>query len=120
MHFFLFFLQDDLTMSMVEKCKESQPVVQRIVESTVNDEGMLFEALYLHDELQKVISKYEEMEANSMEQQPPPENNHAAAAAAAMDGSAEPPVELKKEAKTSESPKGESSEAGDDDHRKST
>ncbi|RVW53556.1 TOM1-like protein 2 [Vitis vinifera] len=63
-------IKDDLTVSMVEKCKQSQPVVQRIVESTINDEGMLFEALYLHDELQQVISKYEEMEAKSTAQLP--------------------------------------------------
>ncbi|KAK3193539.1 hypothetical protein Dsin_024849 [Dipteronia sinensis] len=47
---------------MVEKCKESQPVIQRIIESTADDEGMLFEALNLNDELQQVISKYEELE----------------------------------------------------------
>ncbi|KAL6340219.1 hypothetical protein AAG906_040655 [Vitis piasezkii] len=50
-------IKDDLTVSMVEKCKQSQPVVQRI-------------ALYLHDELQQVISKYEEMEAKSTAQLP--------------------------------------------------
>ncbi|XP_043691810.1 TOM1-like protein 2 [Telopea speciosissima] len=56
-------LKDDLTLSMVEKCKESQPVLQRIIESTSDDDGMLFEALNLHEELQQVISKYEEMTA---------------------------------------------------------
>lgn len=55
-------LQDELTVSMLEKCKESQPVIQRIIESTTDDEVMLFEALNLHDELQQVISKYEELE----------------------------------------------------------
>ncbi|KAK2648749.1 hypothetical protein Ddye_016238 [Dipteronia dyeriana] len=55
-------IKDELTVSMVEKCKESQPVIQRIIESTADDEGMLFEALNLNDELQQVISKYKELE----------------------------------------------------------
>lgn len=56
-------LEDDLTLSMLEKCKESQPVIQRIIESTSNDEAMLFETLNLNDELQQVIAKYEEIHA---------------------------------------------------------
>ncbi|KAL5701914.1 hypothetical protein ACHQM5_027196 [Ranunculus cassubicifolius] len=55
--------EDDLTLSMVEKCKESQPLIQRIIETTNNDEAMLFEALSLNDELQQVIAKYEEIQA---------------------------------------------------------
>lgn len=47
--------------SMLEKCKESLLVVRRIAESTTDDEAMLFEALNLHDELQQVISRCEEM-----------------------------------------------------------
>ena len=38
-------------------------VIVSIVESTTNDEEILFEALYLNDELQQVVSKYEELEA---------------------------------------------------------
>ncbi|XP_050364526.1 TOM1-like protein 2 [Argentina anserina] len=57
-------LKEELTMNMLDKCKESQPVVQRIIETTTDDEGMLFEALFLHEELQQVISKYEELEAS--------------------------------------------------------
>lgn len=56
-------LQEDLTMNMLDKCKQSQPAIKGIIESTTDDEGMLFEALYLHDELQQVISKYEQLEA---------------------------------------------------------
>lgn len=56
-------LKDDLTISMLEKCKESQPIIKGIVESTTDDEGMLFEALYLNDELQQIITKYELLEA---------------------------------------------------------
>ncbi|XP_043699763.1 TOM1-like protein 2 [Telopea speciosissima] len=54
-------LKDDLTLNMVEKCKESQPILQRIIESTSDDDEMLFESLNLNDELQQVISKYDEM-----------------------------------------------------------
>ncbi|KAJ4954784.1 hypothetical protein NE237_011567 [Protea cynaroides] len=63
-------LKDDLTLSMVEKCKESQPVLQRIIESTSDDDGMLFEALNLHDELQQVISTYAEMTAIPVVEEP--------------------------------------------------
>ncbi|KAK6259956.1 VHS domain - like 1 [Theobroma cacao] len=55
--------KDELTESMLEKCKQSQPVIQMIIESTTDDEGTLFEALNLNDELQQVISKFEELEA---------------------------------------------------------
>lgn len=34
------------------------------MESTANDEETLFEALYLNDELQQLVSKYEELEAS--------------------------------------------------------
>ncbi|XP_020115029.1 target of Myb protein 1-like [Ananas comosus] len=54
-------LENDLTISMLEKCKESQPMIQRIIESTGDDEAMLFEALNLHDELQQILAKYEEL-----------------------------------------------------------
>nr|GLL33201.1 TOM1-like protein 2 [Ipomoea trifida] len=56
-------IKDDLAVSMLENCKQSLAVIRRIIESTSDDEGMLFEALNLHDEIQKVISKYTEMEA---------------------------------------------------------
>lgn len=56
--------KDELTISMLDECKESQPVLQRIVQSTTDNEGMLFEALNLNDELQKVISKFEEMQVS--------------------------------------------------------
>ncbi|KAK6780654.1 hypothetical protein RDI58_022838 [Solanum bulbocastanum] len=56
-------IKDDLALSMLENCKQSLAVIQRIVESTSGDEGLMFEALNLHDELRQVISRYEEMEA---------------------------------------------------------
>ncbi|XP_011080045.1 TOM1-like protein 2 [Sesamum indicum] len=58
-------LKDDLTLSMLEKCKQSLPVVQRIIESTSDDEVMLFDALSLHDELQLIISRHGELAAAS-------------------------------------------------------
>ncbi|KAK9201499.1 hypothetical protein WN944_016702 [Citrus x changshan-huyou] len=65
-------IKEDLTVSMLEKCKESQPVIQRIIESTTDDEAMLFEALNLHDELQLVVSRYEELEAAVQSGEPAP------------------------------------------------
>ncbi|GFP85424.1 target of myb protein 1 [Phtheirospermum japonicum] len=55
------FLADDLTMSMLEKCKQSRLVVRRIIESTSEDEVMLFDALNIHDELQLVIARHGEL-----------------------------------------------------------
>ncbi|XP_050207193.1 TOM1-like protein 2 [Mercurialis annua] len=56
-------IKEDLTVSLFEKCKNSQPMIQRIIQSTTDDEAMLFEALNINDELQQVISRYEELEA---------------------------------------------------------
>lgn len=56
--------KDDLTMSMLDKCKDSQPVLQRIIETTTEDESLLFEALSLHDELQQVVSKFSSLEVS--------------------------------------------------------
>lgn len=55
------FLQDELTVSMLDKCKESLPVVQRIAETTTDDDILLFEALSLHDELEEIISRCAEI-----------------------------------------------------------
>lgn len=51
-------------MSLLDKCKQSLFLIKEIVESTANDEETLFEALYLNDELQQLVSKYEELEAS--------------------------------------------------------
>ncbi|CAA7026450.1 unnamed protein product [Microthlaspi erraticum] len=53
--------EDDLTVSLMEKCKQSQPLIQMIIESTTDDEGVLFEALHLNDELQSVLSSYKKL-----------------------------------------------------------
>lgn len=50
-------------MNMVEKCRQSQASLKRVIESTSDDDGLLFDALNLHDELQLVLSKYEESQA---------------------------------------------------------
>ncbi|KAG5043598.1 hypothetical protein AAZX31_03G145000 [Glycine max] len=65
-------LKEDLTVSLLDKCKQSLSIIKGIVESTTNDEATLFEALYLNDELQQIVSKYEELDAaqSSGAQQP--------------------------------------------------
>lgn len=55
-------VQDELTLTMLEKCKDAQPMLQRIIETTVDDEPLLIEALCLHDELQQVLAKCEELD----------------------------------------------------------
>ncbi|KAL0887744.1 hypothetical protein Bca101_011727 [Brassica carinata] len=54
-------LQDDLTRTLVQQCRQSQTTVQRIIETAGEDEALLFEALNVNDELVKTLSKYEEM-----------------------------------------------------------
>ncbi|KAJ6681199.1 TOM1-LIKE PROTEIN 2 [Salix koriyanagi] len=70
-------IKEDLTVSLLDKCKQSQSAIQRIIESTTDDEAMLFEALNLHDELQQVILRYNELEAGikSSEQLPQSSDN---------------------------------------------
>jgi len=54
-------LKDDLTSTLVEQCRQSQFTVQRLVESAGDSESFLYEALNVNDEIQHVLSKYEEM-----------------------------------------------------------
>lgn len=56
-------IKDDLTVKMVEKCRQSLSYVQMIAESTIDDEVTMFEALNLHDQLGEIISKYNELDA---------------------------------------------------------
>lgn len=56
-------INDELTVTMLEKCKESLPSIQRIAETTTDDDILLFEALNLHDELEQVISRCAEIKA---------------------------------------------------------
>ncbi|BFG23688.1 hypothetical protein CerSpe_099620 [Prunus speciosa] len=54
-------LQDDLTATLVQQCRQSQSAVQRIIETAGENEALLFEALNVNDEIHKVLSKYEEL-----------------------------------------------------------
>uniref|UniRef100_A0A0A9EUI9 VHS domain-containing protein n=1 Tax=Arundo donax TaxID=35708 RepID=A0A0A9EUI9_ARUDO len=66
-------LQDDLTNALVQQCQQCQYTIQRIVETAGDNEAWLFEALSIHEELQKVLSKYEELkEPVRVEPEPEP------------------------------------------------
>uniref|UniRef100_A0A7N0VMJ0 TOM1-like protein 2 n=1 Tax=Kalanchoe fedtschenkoi TaxID=63787 RepID=A0A7N0VMJ0_KALFE len=54
-------LKDDLTITLIQQCRQSQHTVLQIIETAGNNEALLFEALNVNDEIQKVISKYEEL-----------------------------------------------------------
>ncbi|KAK1298928.1 hypothetical protein QJS10_CPB14g00031 [Acorus calamus] len=54
-------LQDDLTTTLVHQCHQSQRTVQRIIETVGDNEALLFEALNVNDEIQKALSKYDEL-----------------------------------------------------------
>ncbi|XP_058103998.1 TOM1-like protein 1 [Magnolia sinica] len=54
-------LQDDLTTTLVQQCRQSQFTVLRIIETAGDNEALLFEALNVNDEIQKVLTKYEEL-----------------------------------------------------------
>uniref|UniRef100_A0A0D9XMX2 VHS domain-containing protein n=1 Tax=Leersia perrieri TaxID=77586 RepID=A0A0D9XMX2_9ORYZ len=54
-------LKDDLTTTLVQQCRQCQHTIQRIIETAGDNEAQLFEALGVHDELEKVLSKYEEL-----------------------------------------------------------
>jgi len=54
-------LQDELTTTLVQQCRQSQTTVQRIIETAGENEALLFEALNVNDELVKTLSKFEEM-----------------------------------------------------------
>ncbi|KAM7273944.1 hypothetical protein ACFE04_028608 [Oxalis oulophora] len=55
-------LQDDLTTTLVQQCRQSQTTVQQIIETAGDNEALLFEALNVNDEIQKALSKYEDMQ----------------------------------------------------------
>ncbi|KAK6118477.1 hypothetical protein DH2020_047744 [Rehmannia glutinosa] len=64
-------LQDDLTITLFHQCRKSQYTVQRIIETAGNNDALLFEALNLNDEIQNVVSKYEDMKKPLMVPQGP-------------------------------------------------
>lgn len=62
-----------MTSTLVQQCFQSQLTVQRIVQTAGDDEALLFEALSVNDEIQKVLSKYEEMKKpNEVHREPEP------------------------------------------------
>ncbi|KAG9133906.1 hypothetical protein Leryth_004632 [Lithospermum erythrorhizon] len=65
-------LQDDLTTTLVQQCRQSQFTVQRIIETAGDNEALLFEALNVNDEVLKVLNKYEDMKPPSSTPQPEP------------------------------------------------
>lgn len=54
-------LQDDLPATLFHQCRECQYTIQRIIETAGENEAVIFEALNLNDELQKILSKYEDL-----------------------------------------------------------
>lgn len=64
--------QDDLTTTLVQQCRQAQFTVQRIVETAGDNEALLFEALNVNDEIQKVLSKFEELKKPSVPPEPEP------------------------------------------------
>ncbi|WOL16652.1 TOM1-like protein 2 [Canna indica] len=64
-------LQDDLTKTLFQQCRQSQYTVQRIIETAGENEAVLFEALNVNDEIQKAISKYEELKKPPVVQSEP-------------------------------------------------
>ncbi|KAK6936534.1 VHS domain [Dillenia turbinata] len=59
-------LQDDLTTTLVQQCCQSQFTVQRIIETAGENEALLFEALNVNDEIQKALSKYDDLKKPSV------------------------------------------------------
>ncbi|XP_057464116.1 TOM1-like protein 1 [Actinidia eriantha] len=64
-------LEDDLTATLVQQCRQSQYTVQRIIETAGDNEALLFEALNVNDEIQKVLSRYEDLKKPSVVPQEP-------------------------------------------------
>ncbi|XP_027356577.1 TOM1-like protein 1 [Abrus precatorius] len=53
--------KDELTITLVQQCRASQSSVHRIIDTAGDNEAVLFEALNVNDEIQKILSKYEEL-----------------------------------------------------------
>ncbi|XP_039011000.1 TOM1-like protein 1 [Hibiscus syriacus] len=54
-------LKDYFTTTLVQQCRQSQSTVLRIIDTTAENEALLFEDLNVNDEIQKTLSKYEEL-----------------------------------------------------------
>ncbi|XP_044482696.1 TOM1-like protein 1 [Mangifera indica] len=59
-------LQDDLTTTLVQQCRQSQFTIQRIIETAGDNEPLLFEALNVNDEIQKALAKYGDLKKPSV------------------------------------------------------
>jgi len=57
----MYVMQDELATTLVQQCQQCQYTIQRIIETAGDNEAQLFEALSIHEELQKVLSKYEKL-----------------------------------------------------------
>lgn len=57
--------EDDLTSTLVLQCRQSQLTIQRIIETAGDNEALLFEALNVNDEIQKVLTKYQDLKKPS-------------------------------------------------------
>jgi len=55
-----------LATTLFQQCHQSQLTVQRIIETAGDNEALLFEGLNVNDEIQKVLSKYEELKTPSV------------------------------------------------------
>ncbi|KAG6599147.1 TOM1-like protein 1, partial [Cucurbita argyrosperma subsp. sororia] len=57
--------EDDLTSTLVLQCRQSQSTIQSIIETSGDNEALLFEALNVNDEIQKVLTKYQDLKKPS-------------------------------------------------------
>ncbi|XP_008813149.1 TOM1-like protein 1 [Phoenix dactylifera] len=64
-------LKDDLTTTLVRQCRQSQFTIQKIIETAGDNESILFEALNVNDDLQKGLSKYDDLKMPPVVQSEP-------------------------------------------------
>ncbi|XP_057452754.1 TOM1-like protein 2 [Lotus japonicus] len=67
-------LKEDLTLSLLDDCKLSLAAMKRILERTTNDEVTNIEALYLNDELEQLVSQFDDLEVAQMYGAQQPQN----------------------------------------------
>ncbi|KAJ6846408.1 TOM1-like protein 2 [Iris pallida] len=64
-------LEDDLSTTLVQQCQQCQYTLQSIIEAEGDNEAVLFEALNVNDDIQKVLSKYEDLKRPPLVQSEP-------------------------------------------------
>lgn len=64
--------QDELASTLIQQCRQAQATVVRIIETAGENEALLFEALNVNDEIQKVVAKYEELQPAVVSAEPEP------------------------------------------------